>query len=84
MCFQTPKEAALEKEHAGLTTLFPGQKRRVSHLCKQGKEVRPRFGIRAGSWREKACHPSLGPRPPAAGALSTACPAVPHLVMGTV
>lgn len=36
---QTPKEAALEKEHAGLTTLFPGQKRRVSHLCKQGKET---------------------------------------------
>lgn len=69
MCFQTPKEAALEKEHAGLTTLFPGQKRRVSHLCKQGKEVRPRFGIRAGSWREKACHPSLDPRPPAAAGL---------------
>lgn len=36
---QTPKEAASEKEHAGLTTLFPGQKRRVSHLCKQGKET---------------------------------------------
>ncbi|CAO2641425.1 RNA exonuclease 1 homolog [Lemmus lemmus] len=36
---QTPKEAALEKEHAGLTTLFPGQKRRVSHFCKQGKET---------------------------------------------
>lgn len=36
---QTPKEAASEKEHAGLTTLFLGQKRRVSHLCKPGKET---------------------------------------------
>lgn len=53
---QTPKEATSEKEHAGLTTLFPGQKRRVSHLCKQGKEVRPRFRIRAGSWREVCLH----------------------------
>ncbi|XP_049979446.1 RNA exonuclease 1 homolog isoform X2 [Alexandromys fortis] len=36
---QTPKEAASEKEHGSLTTLLPGQKRRVSHLCKQGKET---------------------------------------------
>lgn len=43
MCFQPPKEKAEEK-HASLTTLFPGQKRRVSHLCKPGKEVRPRYG----------------------------------------
>ncbi|XP_076775542.1 RNA exonuclease 1 homolog isoform X2 [Arvicanthis niloticus] len=32
---QPPKE----KAHASLTTLFPGQKRRVSHLCKPGKEA---------------------------------------------
>lgn len=43
MCFQPPKEKAEEKTHAGLTTLFPGQKRRVSHLCKPGKEVRPTY-----------------------------------------
>ncbi|EGV99518.1 RNA exonuclease 1 homolog isoform X2 [Cricetulus griseus] len=36
---QPPKEKAVEKTHAGLTTLFPGQKRRVSHLCKSGKEA---------------------------------------------
>lgn len=36
---QPPKEKAVEKAHAGLTTLFPGQKRRVSHLCKPGKEA---------------------------------------------
>uniref|UniRef100_A0A8C6RSP2 REX1, RNA exonuclease 1 n=1 Tax=Nannospalax galili TaxID=1026970 RepID=A0A8C6RSP2_NANGA len=34
---QPPKEE--EKEHVGLTTLFPGQKRRVSHLCKPGREA---------------------------------------------
>lgn len=39
--FQPPKdEKSEEKGHAGLTTLFPGQKRRISHLSKQGKEVR--------------------------------------------
>lgn len=36
---QPPKEKAEEKSHAGLTTLFPGQKRRVSHLCKSSKEA---------------------------------------------
>ncbi|XP_055463710.1 RNA exonuclease 1 homolog [Psammomys obesus] len=36
---QPPKEKAEEKTHAALTTLFPGQKRRVSHLCKPGKEA---------------------------------------------
>lgn len=36
---QTPKEKAEEKTQAGLTTLFPGQKRRVSHLCKPGREA---------------------------------------------
>ncbi|XP_047386667.1 RNA exonuclease 1 homolog [Sciurus carolinensis] len=30
-----------EKGRAGLTTLFPGQKRRISHLSKQGKEAEP-------------------------------------------
>ncbi|XP_032763617.1 RNA exonuclease 1 homolog [Rattus rattus] len=36
---QPPKEKAEEETHAGLTTLFPGQKRRVSHLSKPGKEA---------------------------------------------
>lgn len=83
MCFQTPKEAALEKEHAGLTTLFPGQKRRVSHLCKQGKEVRPRWD-KGRQLEGEGLPPQSRSQAPAAGALSTACPAVPHLVMGTV
>lgn len=40
--FQPPKDSAgEEKGQAGLTTLFPGQRRRISHLVKQGKEVRP-------------------------------------------
>jgi RNA exonuclease 1 len=34
---QPPKEKAEEKMHAGLTTSFPGQKRRVLHLCELGK-----------------------------------------------
>ncbi|XP_042553034.1 RNA exonuclease 1 homolog [Dipodomys spectabilis] len=39
---QLPKdEKGEEKGHAGLTTLFPGQKRRISHLSKQGKEAEP-------------------------------------------
>ncbi|KAM4855635.1 RNA exonuclease 1 homolog [Urocitellus parryii] len=39
---QPPKdEKSEEKGHAGLTTLFPGQKRRISHLSKQGKEAEP-------------------------------------------
>ncbi|XP_032214101.1 RNA exonuclease 1 homolog isoform X2 [Mustela erminea] len=39
---QTPKEEKPEdKEHSGLTTLFPGQKRRISHLSKPGKEAEP-------------------------------------------
>lgn len=43
--FQPPKEEKIEdKGHSGLTTLFPGQKRRISHLSKQGKEVRVCFG----------------------------------------
>uniref|UniRef100_A0A8C5P502 REX1, RNA exonuclease 1 n=1 Tax=Jaculus jaculus TaxID=51337 RepID=A0A8C5P502_JACJA len=37
---QPPKEKD-EKEYTGLTTLFLGQKRRVSHLCKQGREAEP-------------------------------------------
>uniref|UniRef100_G1PVT3 RNA exonuclease 1 homolog n=1 Tax=Myotis lucifugus TaxID=59463 RepID=G1PVT3_MYOLU len=39
---QPPKEEKVEdKEQLGLTTLFPGQKRRISHLTKQGKESEP-------------------------------------------
>ncbi|XP_004778081.1 RNA exonuclease 1 homolog isoform X3 [Mustela putorius furo] len=39
---QTPKEEKTEdKGHSGLTTLFPGQKRRISHLSKPGKEAEP-------------------------------------------
>nr|XP_027808223.1 RNA exonuclease 1 homolog isoform X2 [Marmota flaviventris] len=39
---QPPKdEKSEEKGHAGLITLFPGQKRRISHLSKQGKEAEP-------------------------------------------
>ena len=38
---QPPKEEKAEEQgRSGLTTLFPGQKRRISHLSKQGKEVR--------------------------------------------
>ncbi|XP_012660025.1 RNA exonuclease 1 homolog [Otolemur garnettii] len=35
------EERSEEKANLGLTTLFPGQKRRISHLSKQGKEVEP-------------------------------------------
>ncbi|GAB5567481.1 RNA exonuclease 1 homolog isoform X2 [Prionailurus iriomotensis] len=39
---QPPKEEKVEAQgHSGLTTLFPGQKRRISHLSKQGKEAEP-------------------------------------------
>eukprot|EP00071_Canis_lupus_P029419 XP_022262976.1 RNA exonuclease 1 homolog isoform X1 [Canis lupus familiaris] len=39
---QPPKEDKNEdKGHSALTTLFPGQKRRISHLSKQGKEADP-------------------------------------------
>ncbi|XP_065774603.1 RNA exonuclease 1 homolog isoform X2 [Muntiacus reevesi] len=39
---QPPKEEkTADKGHSGLTTLFPGQKRRISHLSKQGKEAEP-------------------------------------------
>ncbi|XP_006898050.1 PREDICTED: RNA exonuclease 1 homolog [Elephantulus edwardii] len=38
---QPPKEKAEEPGHSGLTTLFPGQKRRISHLTKHGKEAEP-------------------------------------------
>ncbi|XP_072804173.1 RNA exonuclease 1 homolog isoform X1 [Vicugna pacos] len=39
---QPPKEEKMEDQgHSGLTTLFPGQKRRISHLSKQGKEAEP-------------------------------------------
>uniref|UniRef100_G3SIR9 RNA exonuclease 1 homolog n=1 Tax=Gorilla gorilla gorilla TaxID=9595 RepID=G3SIR9_GORGO len=39
---QPPKEEkSEEKGLSGLTTLFPGQKRRISHLSKQGQEVEP-------------------------------------------
>lgn len=59
VCFQPPKEKAEEETHAGLTTLFPGQKRRVSHLSKPGKEVRRMWGHRAGIWRKETCYHSL-------------------------
>ncbi|XP_076977399.1 RNA exonuclease 1 homolog isoform X2 [Tamandua tetradactyla] len=40
LAHQAPKEEKREEtEHVGLTTLFPGQKRRISHLAKQGKEA---------------------------------------------
>lgn len=45
---QPPKEEKIEDKGPGLTTLFPGQKRRISHLSKQGKEVR----VHSGSWAE--------------------------------
>lgn len=49
--FQPPKEEKIEdKGHSGLTTLFPGQKRRISHLSKQGKEVRVCFWVLGRSW----------------------------------
>ncbi|KAM6219036.1 RNA exonuclease 1 homolog [Rhynchocyon petersi] len=38
---QPKEEKATEQGHAGLTTLFPGQKRRISHLAKHGKEAEP-------------------------------------------
>ncbi|XP_068393440.1 RNA exonuclease 1 homolog [Eschrichtius robustus] len=39
---QPPKEEKAEEQgRSGLTTLFPGQKRRISHLSKQGKEAEP-------------------------------------------
>ncbi|XP_006869047.1 PREDICTED: RNA exonuclease 1 homolog [Chrysochloris asiatica] len=42
LAHQPPKEENSEEQgHAGLTTLFPGQKRRISHLTKQGREVEP-------------------------------------------
>lgn len=63
MCFQPPKEKAVEKTHAGLTTLFPGQKRRVSHLCKSGKEVRPRFGDKGGQLEQEGLTPVWLPGP---------------------
>lgn len=40
--FQPPKKEKVEdREPSGLSTLFPGQRRRVSHLSRHGKEVRP-------------------------------------------
>ncbi|KAF5920728.1 hypothetical protein HPG69_006325 [Diceros bicornis minor] len=43
---QPPKEEKIEdKGHSGLTTLFPGQKRRISHLSKQGKEPAAPSGL---------------------------------------
>lgn len=51
--FQPPKEEKVEdKEQLGLTTLFPGQKRRISHLTKQGKEVRVCTGVLGGGWQD--------------------------------
>lgn len=54
---QPPKEEKTEEQgHSGLTTLFPGQKRRISHLSKQGKEVReglllgPGWRLAGGRW----------------------------------
>ncbi|XP_029771891.1 RNA exonuclease 1 homolog isoform X2 [Suricata suricatta] len=53
---QPPKEEQGEDQgRSGLTTLFPGQKRRISHLSKQGKEAEP--GRRG---------PALPARPPTA------------------
>lgn len=44
---QAPKEEkAEEREQSGLTTLFPGQKRRVSHLSKHGKGVSAHTAVR--------------------------------------
>lgn len=42
-----------DKEQLGLTTLFPGQKRRISHLSKQGKEVSVCTGVLGGGWQER-------------------------------
>ncbi|XP_045155972.1 RNA exonuclease 1 homolog, partial [Echinops telfairi] len=36
-----PEEKAEERGPASLTTLFPGQRRRISHLAKQGSEAEP-------------------------------------------
>lgn len=53
--FQPPKEEKVEdKEQLGLTTLFPGQKRRISHLTKQGKEVRVCTGVLGGGWQDSS------------------------------
>lgn len=52
LVFQPPKEKVEDKEQLGLTTLFPGQKRRISHLSKQGKEVRVYTGILGRGWQE--------------------------------
>lgn len=52
--FQTPKEEKIEdKGHSGLTTLFPGQKRRISHLAKQGKEVSICFWVLSRGRQER-------------------------------
>lgn len=92
MCFQPPKEKAEEKTHAGLTTLFPGQKRRVSHLSKPGKEVRARSGDTgraAGGGRPATTvwlpGPLLLPLESSASCpIHTACPVVPDLGTRTV
>lgn len=69
---QPPKEEkTADKGHSGLTTLFPGQKRRISHLSKQGKEVSVCLWV-LGEWspiyRGRASSRSL-----ALGASGSAC-----------
>ncbi|KAB1259796.1 RNA exonuclease 1-like protein, partial [Camelus dromedarius] len=57
---QPPKEEKMEDQgHSGLTTLFPGQKRRISHLSKQGKEVRSSSGV-LGNVQTQEMVPVLG------------------------
>lgn len=54
--FQPPKEEKAEdREQSGLTTLFPGQKRRVSHLSKHGKGVSAYTAIRDPRLRNQSC-----------------------------
>lgn len=61
--FQPPKEEQVEGQgHSGLTTLFPGQKRRISHLSKQGKEVGVPCWVLSGGWSGRES-PSAQTRP---------------------
>lgn len=53
---QPPKEEKAEdREPSGLTTLFPGQKRRVSHLSKHGKGVSAHAAVRDPRLRNQSC-----------------------------
>lgn len=65
--FQPPKdEKAEDKGHSGLATLFPGQKRRISHLSKQSKGVSVHFWVLGGGWQQGQDLPlqKQGPRVP--------------------